>query len=171
MSEMNTFETYCGDLNNLCKSVQEVKEVVSLQDAERALDYARLIGFDRAGDVLLFCASINLMNAYVKQPSCKSFGYFFKSYVCRLIDQVQRNPIEGVRCSTQMDGKSSITYVEVCGIQFSFHCVKGAKPKKKSSPIRFDGIRKQRCAVTLFKMVEANTLMRGKDNKKISTTT
>ena len=162
MSEMSVFEAYCSNLNRLCESMQDTKETVSHMEAELALVHAKSIELDDAADVLLFCASINLMNAYVKQPGCRSFGYFFKGYVRQLIDRMNRNPIEGVRCDTQVDDKSVITYVEVCGIQFSFHCVKGAKPTKKSKPIRFDGIRKQRCASTLFKMAETSSLMLGK---------
>ena len=166
MDEMSAFENYCGNLNDLCSNMQDAKETVSASEAERALEYARSIELGRAGDVLLFCASVNLMNAYVKQPGCRAFGYFFKGYVQRLVKQMQSEPIRGVLCSTQMDGKSSVTYVEVCGIQFSFHCVKEVDLSRKGNPIRFDGIRKQRCAVTLLRMAESNRLMRGNDLKK-----
>jgi len=168
MTEMSIFETYCGNLNDLCKSMQAAKETVSKEEAARALEYAKTMGLEGAGDVLLFCASINLMNTYVKQPGCRSFGYSFKGCVPRLIDRVRSLPIEGVRCSTQMDGKNSITFVEVCGIQFSFHCVKGAKRSAGGAVIAFDGVRKQRCAATLFRMAEANRLMRGNFSKKFS---
>lgn len=156
MSDMDAFVNYCSSLNAICANMQDAKETVSATEAERALKYAQSIELDRAGDVLLFCASINLMNTYVKQPGCRSFGYFFKGYTHRLIEKMQSAPIEGVRCSTQMDGKSSVTYVEVCDIQFSFHCVRRADLSRKGDPIKFDGIRKQRCASTLFRMAETN---------------
>lgn len=162
MSEIGFFKVYCEGLNELCKMMQGINEPVLREEADRALDYARSMDFKGAGDVLLFCAAVNLMNTYVKQPGCKKFGYFFKAYVPRVVDYIRRNPDEGVLCNVQMDGKNSLTIVEVFGIQFSFHCVQGMKPSADGAIVEFDGVRKQKCAATLFKMAEANQLMRGK---------
>lgn len=162
---MSYFKTFCKNLNDLCVSMQVSKETVDRVEAERALAYAKTMDFKGAGDVLLFCASVNLMNTYVKQPGCRKFGYSFKANVPRVVDYIRSHPVDGVRCNVQMDGKNSLTIVEICGVQFSFHCVQGVKPHKGGNPIKFDGIRKQKCAITLFKLAEANQLMRGKIQK------
>ncbi len=168
MSEIRYFKVYCESLNELCRSMQETKEPVTREEADRALDYARSMDLKGAGDVLLFCSAINLMNTYVKQPGCKKFGYFFKGYVRKVFDYICLHPTEGINCNIQMDGKNSLAIVEVFGIQFSFHCVRGSKSITDGTTIEFDGIRKQRCAATLFKMAEANQLMRGKLEERIS---
>ena len=165
MTEMSGFKTFCKNLNDLCANMQVSKEVVGRDDAERALAYAKTMDLKGAGDVLLFCAAVNLMNAYVKQPGCRRFGYSFKANVPRVIEHLRNNPEEVMRYSVQMDGKSSLTIVEVFGIQFSFHCVQGVKHLSSGSVIEFDGIRKQKCAVTLFKLAEANQLMVGNFQK------
>ena len=167
MSEIGFFKVYCQNLNELCKAMQKADEPVLREEADRALGYVRSMDIKGVGDVLLFCAAVNLMNAYVKQPGCKKFGYFFKAYVPRVVDYIRKHPDEGVACNVQMDGKNSLTVVEVFGIQFSFHCVQGMKPSVEGSVIEFDGIRKQKCAATLFKMAEANQLMRGKFREKL----
>lgn len=165
MTETSYFKEFCGNLNDLCASMQVSKEAVEANEVKRALAYAKSMDFKGAGDVLLFCAAVNLMNTYVKQPGCRKFGYYFKAYVPRVIDHIRNHPEDGVRCNVQMGGKNSLTIVEVFGIQFSFHCVQGVKSFAGGNAIKFDGIRKQRCAVTLFKMAEANQLMRGKFEK------
>ena len=160
MSETSVFESYCKSVNNLCAQMQNAKEEIGKDDAYLARAYAESMPISKAGDVLLFCASINLMNTYVKQPGCKGFGYFFKSFVPRLIKQIEDTPIEGVACNTSMDKNSTVTMVVVYGMQFSFHCVKGAKKWITDTVIPFDGVRKQKCAGTIFKMATANQLLR-----------
>ena len=160
MSEMTHFEQYCASLNSLCESMQAGHEPSSEDEAYRALEYAKSMQLEQSGDVLLFCAAVNLMNAFVKQPDCRSFGYTFKAEVPRLIERLQKSPIEGVRFDCSMDGRNSLTVVEICGLQFSFHCVRVSGLRHHDSRIPFDGIRKQRCASTLFRLAETNRLMR-----------
>lgn len=162
----SAFEDFCKNINSLCAQMQDAKEEIDSSEARRALKYAEAMPISSAEDVLLFCASINLMNTYVKQgENKKSFGYFFKSYVPRLIEQLETTPIEGVVCNTSMDKNSPVTMVVICGVQFSFHCVKGAKRWIDGTEMPFDGIRKQKCAGTLFRMAEATSLLQSNRNK------
>ena len=160
MSDIKNLKTYCENLNELCARNQTVKEVVSREEADRAMAYAKEMPLVQAGDVLLFCSAINLMNTYVKQGNKKTFGYFFKGYVPRLLERLEERPMEGVRFCNQIDGRNALTMVEVCGVQFSFHCVPGTRKRLSDETIPWDGIRKQMCASTLFAMAERNRLLR-----------
>ena len=154
----DTLTEYCKALNELCKNSQDMAETIPDEEAIRALYYVQNMQISTAGDVLLFCSAVNLMNTYVKQGSHKkSFGYFFKSYMRRLTDLLEKKSIEGVGMSTQRDGNSYVTMVSIDDLQFSFHCVPGSKQlsRRSSKQIAFDGIRKQRCASMLFSAIES----------------
>ncbi len=56
------------------------KEKVSHLQAFEALKIVKTLEVRTQEDVLLFCAAMNLLNTYVKQPGRK-IGYFFKSYL------------------------------------------------------------------------------------------
>lgn len=128
MSEMTFFETYCKNPNSLCEQRQGCKEAVGKEDAERALEYAKGMPLSAAGDVLLFCAAANLMNAYVKQGDNKrTFGYRFKSLIPRMLDAVEMGSIAGASACSVRDRSMCVSIVSVCGLQFSFHCAPGGK--------------------------------------------
>ena len=157
MEKIAGIQDYCDVTNKLCIALQERCEIISADEMERALAYAKDLPLDTAGNVMLFCASINLMNAYVKQRNNrKIFGYGFKSYVARLIQTLKADPVEGVAFSITADKGNPLLIVQVCGLQFSFHGIPCRKKDIQGEGISFDGVAKQPCASTLLRLAEAN---------------
>ena len=159
---ITNFEEYIESINNLCITLQDFdKEVVEDELAYEAYSIVKNIKIEEAGDVLLYCASMNLLNTYVKQENSK-IGYDFKNDIHYMTSILLNLDIEDVFIDYQ--DSESLLVVQIFSIQFSFHYV-----KKKSEIIslcnshhhkelEWDGIRKQKCAVSLFDRVRLNTL-------------
>lgn len=110
-----------------------------------------------AGDVLLFCSCLNLLNTYVKQPD-RRIGYTFKKELNYLTDLLLNVDVKDVLLDLQKDGKNSLLVVDVVGIQFSFHNVSVNTDmiqvnKSKGIKLEWDGVRKQVCAKFIFERV------------------
>lgn len=76
---MNTkdFTDFCIELNENCIRRQDLeKEIISDDNAFFAYTYIKNMSISDAGDVLLFCSCLNVLNTYVKQPNRK-IGYAF----------------------------------------------------------------------------------------------
>lgn len=71
------------------------KEKVSHLQAFEALKIVKTLEVRTQEDVLLFCAAMNLLNTYVKQPGRK-IGYFFKPYLNYLFQALLENSVQGV---------------------------------------------------------------------------
>ena len=156
--------------DNLNKIVTErmetgEKEYINYLQAEEALNIVKKLRIKSQYDVLLFCAVMNLLNTYVKQPDRK-FGYSFKSYINHLFVALTRNDINGVKIGFDIEitkKEQAIAYVivQIEDIQFSFHQIKvtseALELKQNTDVVKelsFDGIRKQMCACTIFEKVK-----------------
>lgn len=149
-------------VNDMCRSLQETeKEYVNDDIAFEALVTIKNMRIEDAGDVLLFCGAMNLLNTYVKQKSSR-LGYGFKQNMHYLTNILLNLDGDDVYIDYQDDG--SLLVVQIYQIQFSFHYI-----RKKSEIISlcnsghrkdllWDGIRKQNCAVTLYKAVWGNNI-------------
>ena len=85
LKTLSTINTLCRDLNEICKEKQDgEKEYINSEDAFLALFYMKNILMKDSGDVLLFCASCNLLNTYVKQKD-SLLGYGFKNKINHLV--------------------------------------------------------------------------------------
>ena len=151
---VDALELYVEKLNLKCIELQEFdKEIVSEEMAYEAYAIIQNIKIEDVGDVLLFCASMNLLNTYVKQSNSK-IGYGFKNdihYMTAIllnldIDDVYINYID----------KESLWVVQIYSIQFSFHYVKKKHEiiclcnSRHHRELIWDGVRKQKCAVSIF---------------------
>lgn len=173
------FEEYVERINRLCINLQDFdKEVVDDNLAYEAYSIIRNIKIEEAGDVLLYCCSMNLLNTYVKQKNSK-IGYGFKDDIHYMTSILLNLDIEDVYIDYQ--DSESLLVVQIFSIQFSFHYVKKKNEiislcnSHHHKKLEWDGIRKQKCAVSLFKKIRLNTLRtcgltyRGKDlNDKIA---
>ena len=113
------------------------------------------------GDFLLFLACINLLNTYVKQNDAK-IGYAFKREIDYFIDVCIRKNNNVLRISEENDGsKGNLLMIQINSIQFSFH---SALYKNDGivldNTIKWDGIRKQKCALTIYNNCRSNKLLR-----------
>ena len=157
-------------INNLNKIVSEkmetgVREHISYSQAEEALDIVKTLEINSQEDLLLFCAAMNLLNAYVKQKDSR-IGYFFKSYMDYLFEVLSYKTIPRVQVGmditiTKKGGAIAYVIIQIENVQFSFHQIKvtnAALEMKQNSNIvqelDFDGLKKQSCAGTIFEMVK-----------------
>ena len=145
----------------MCQNLQ--KEIVSDDEAVRALSYIEWLDIFRIEDCFLFCAALNLCNTYVKQQGRK-IDYSFKLKLPRLLKAVVNKGIDGILFDFQKDKRASLLIVQIGKVQFSFHNVQSDeileildKHKELKSQIEWDGIRKQMCAVSVFDIAEKNT--------------
>lgn len=143
-----------------CQSLQ--KEIVSDDEALKALTCIEWLDISRIEDCFLFCAALNLCNTYVKQPGRK-IDYSFKAKLPRLLKAVADRRIDGILFDFQKDKRTSLLVVQIGKVQFSFHGVRSDEileildaHNELISQLEWDGIRKQMCAVSVFDIAEKN---------------
>ena len=112
------------------------------------------------GDAAHFFASMNLLNAYVKNEAASAdFAkqYHFKNYVVDAIEQIARQPIPGIDIYIDRD----VIYVWAQGLQFSFHNLRltrtliAYRDSPANVPQEWTGIRLQPPAVTVMEWTKA----------------
>lgn len=162
------FLDYTKKLNDLVISLQDKEEIISDEDIIKAIFYMNNMYIDNAGDCLIFLSALNLCNAYVKQNNSK-ISYTFKKGIEYIINVLNYRDIKDIyiNCSNN-DGKLYI--FQIGNIQFSFHDEKKVEINERYlKEISWDGIRKQKCAKTIFdsainnKICVTNITYRGKD--------
>lgn len=159
---MDKFDLLCNEINEVCKSLQEEeKEKITDLKAFKAYSYIKNMYLEDVGDALLFCASMNLINTYVKQNNSK-LGYRFKTEFAYLIGICANVGIQNMKIYLDKKSRNPLLLVQFGNLQFSFHNVPLTKELLELSnsivetEFEWDGIRKQQCADTIFDMAERN---------------
>lgn len=139
--------------NELFKSITDT-EVVNDIDVVKAYIILYHAEIKNAYDVYLFLASINLLSTYAKQNK-KKINYSFKSRLFFLNSLLAYNEFSDIKISYFYTPKETLYMFQVFDVQFSFHNViveKGVWDllKNYQAQLSWDGIRKQKCAVTCF---------------------
>lgn len=143
------FSKYTDKLNKYVLSNQIEKEEVLEEDIIMAISYINNIDINDCGDCLIFLSAINLCNAYVKQDNSK-IGYYFKKCVTKFIEVLNEKDISNIYVNRVSD-KNTLYIFQVSNIQFSFHDEKKVDINNKyNKKLKWDGIRKQNCAKTIF---------------------
>ena len=139
--------------NELYKSITEVEiiDVIDVVKAYAILYHAKL---ENSYDVYLFLASLNLLNTYVKQNK-KAISYSFKSRIFFVNEIIANGEFSDIKINYLASKAEQLLMYEVLGVQFSFHGIIMEKGiwdmlKKYQAQFSWDGIRKQRCAKTVF---------------------
>ena len=162
---MNTLSI---EINDLVAKKMEVgiKEQVSSDLCFEALAFVKNKMVYTKEDVIRFCAALNLLNTYVKQPDSK-IGYDFKGCINRLFIALMMHNITGVKVGmeiapTKKGSEVAYVIVQIDDAQFSFHQIKMTKNAyllKQNTDLvhelEFDGLRKQMCAVSIYEMTKA----------------
>lgn len=114
-----------------------------------------------AGDFLLFLACVNLLNSYVKQDNAK-IGYSFKREIDYFLEICLRKNNKMLKICEENDGdKGNLLIIQLYSIQFSFHSIKYRYSETELyKDIEWDGIRKQKCALTLYRRCIDNRILR-----------
>ena len=153
------FEEFVKQAQEKFKSLQdEKKEVVKEETAVKAFAILKNISYLTAADFYIGSACVNTLNTYVKQDDSK-IGYSFKSELLNLISCLYQHPQPGVLIDKQSDKHMTLLVIQFYGqVQFSFHGVQvspeweeiARKENAEFGTIQWDGVRKQRCAETVF---------------------
>lgn len=151
------FIKYTKELNNLAKNHQDELETILDDDIIRAVTYLNNIYIDNTGDCLIFLSALNLCNTYVKQNNSK-IGYSFKKGIKYLIDVLNYRDIQDVYIDCNKNN-GTLYLFQIGDIQFSFHDEKKVEINKKYlKELSWDGIRKQKCAKSIFYSTINNNL-------------
>ena len=167
-AEYCDFDIFVGNLKKFTKSLNKLcyklrkndKEVV---DKDTMLEAKEIVfnSVPRSSyEVLLYCASLNVLNTYVKQEQNDISYYFKKNVIDVLVNTIVGNKFKGVSFYFDKDKGNSICYIKIYDIIFSFHGVgtneidqKRYTNNKAYKKISFDNIRKQHVSRTLFENV------------------
>lgn len=147
------------------KQSSSEKELVSDEDVVRALNILRYIDYKKVPDAFLGCASLNLLNTYVKQKDSQ-LGYRFRVYLSELLKGIEDiNQPKSIKILYQQGEKNTNIMFVFWDFQFSFHNEKRNEvidKLKTTRDIPWDGIRKQHCAVSIFKFATNNSWITNK---------
>lgn len=159
---LDKLDDYTCKVNEMCRSLQETeKEYVSDDIVFEAMTIIKNMRIEDAGDVLLYCAAMNLVNTYVKQKN-SMLGYGFKRNIHYMTSILLNLDIDDVYIDYQ--DVESLLVVQIYQIQFSFHYIRKKDEiislcnSRHHKNLVWDGIRKQKCAVTLYTTVRENEI-------------
>lgn len=162
MDDNEKFKLFCDWLNDECRQLQNSdREDISDEEAFRAYLYIKLMKLELAGDFLLFLACVNLLNSYVKQDNAE-IGYSFKREIDYFLEICLRKNNKMLKICEENDGdKGNLLIIQLYSIQFSFHSIKYRYSETELyKDIEWDGIRKQKCALTLYRRCIDNRILR-----------
>ena len=165
------FINYTKELNNIAKNNQNEFEMITEEDAIKAITYLNNIYIEDVGDCLIYLSALNLCNTYVKQTNSK-IGYTFKKGIKSLIDTLNYRNISDIYISREKNNGTLFLF-QIGDIQFSFHDEKTVEINEKYlKDLSWDGVKKQKCAKTLFNQAinneirTTNKTYRGKNLKE-----
>lgn len=172
------FINYTKRLNEIALSKQkEVEpELLTEEDIIKAITYINNMLIEDTGDCLIFLSALNLCNAYVKQNNSK-ITYSFKKCIEYFIEVLNYKNIKDLYIS-KIKNNGTLFIFQIGEIQFSFHDEKPVDINKQYiKELSWDGIKKQKCAKTIFnsainnKVRVTNKTYRNQDlDEKISKT-
>ncbi|MBU5336155.1 hypothetical protein [Intestinibacter bartlettii] len=140
-------------LKNVVMSLQENKEKIDEEDVVSALVILNYIQYNSVADAFLGCAAINLINTYVKQKDSK-LNYKFRRHISNVlkgIEDINKNEI--IKVYFEGEKKLGMLMIVFWDFQFSFQHEKETEIIRRlqsKKDAKWDGIRKQLCAKTIF---------------------
>lgn len=151
------FLGYTRELNKLAISLQKINETILEEDIIKAIFYLNNIYINDTGDCLIFLASLNLCNAYIKQNKDK-ISYAFKKGVEYIISILNYREIKDIYINCSKDN-GKLYLFQIGDMQFSFHDEKKIEINEKYiKELSWDGVRKQKCAKAIFDSVVSNKI-------------
>ena len=165
------FIKYTKELNEIAKNSQLEFEIINEEEIIKAITYLNNIYIEDVGDCLIYLSALNLCNTYVKQTNSK-IGYTFKKGIKSLIDTLNYRDISDINISREKNNGTLFLF-QIGEIQFSFHDEKPVEINEKYlKDLSWDGVKKQKCAKTLFNLAinneirTTNKTYRGKNLKE-----
>ena len=146
------------ELSEFKKNISSITDPVSItEDKAKFAYHASLIKIKTPLDAFYFCASINLLNTYVKNPKRNKdivSTYKFKRYLLNGIEDMIINKVKNVEI--YISKKEDVVYIKIFSFQFSFHSIGSSnviKEFKKSDKNIFqewEGLRLQPISAIIF---------------------
>lgn len=164
-----TFRESVQLLYEKTKKLQTNVEVIGEDDVVKAFVILNYIDYQNIADVFLGCASLNLLNTYIKQPNTQ-INYTFRKHMHNFIKGIED---VGIRTKLKVYFDVDDNLITFCfwEFQFSFHGVRFNEVVRnlQHGKIVWDGIRKQKCAKTIFDFASSNEFLSNKtlDGKKL----
>lgn len=153
------FESYISELRyDTIARQNEEKEYIHEYEVVRALNVANFCAYKNVADIFLGCAAINLVNTFVKQD-CANLNYQFRRHLRRILLAIWELKDKRIQVCIEQKGTFNILIIEICGFQFSFKGEKESEIVRKIAKgryLKWDGIRKQQCASTIFLSAQCN---------------
>lgn len=151
------FLNYTKKLNELAINLQEETEIIEEEDIIKAVTYLNNMVLEDTGDILIFLSALNLCNTYVKQNNSK-ITYSFKKCIEYILDVLNYKNINDIYIDKNKNNGTLFIF-QIGYIQFSFHDEKKVEINKKYlKELNWDGVRKQKCAKSLFNATINNKL-------------
>lgn len=145
------------ELNEYAKNYTNENEIITNEDIILAVYYLNNLFVEDEIGVLVFLSSINLCNAYVKQNK-DNISYSFKKSIGTLAKIVNDYKFNNLKIY-ETNNNGNLFIFELGNIQFSFHDEKKVEINEiYYQELKWDGIRKQPCAKSLFYKIINNNL-------------
>jgi hypothetical protein len=139
---------------------EEIEKAIEIIDRQENPDSKR--------DVFLVLASLNLLNAAIKQPESKkalSYGYI-KTRVVKLFEYLILNEDKHLVNQIYYEVEKKCLYFKIYGMILSFHDIYGAQDliqtfalSPRNKVMDWDGLRKQSIASEIFQLANKNAEM------------
>ncbi|WP_027868839.1 hypothetical protein [Eubacterium sp. AB3007] len=149
----------------------EEREYITDDEAIAAINVLNFAKYNKVPDIFLGCAAYNLLNVYVKQKtsglSC-SFHRFIREIIKGIEDV---NQPKTIRLAFDTSENLNLLIINFWDFQFSFQSMRLTDQIKNllsNRLLTWDGIRKQKCAGTIFRFALdnswiSNTTLGGED--------
>lgn len=155
---MNNLINFTKELNEYAKN-NNTNEIIDKEDLILAIFYLNNLFIETEEDVLIFLSSLNLCNAYIKQNK-DNITYSFKKGISTLIKIVNEYKFNNLKIYTT-NNIGNLYIFQLGYIQFSFHDERKEDINEYYyQELKWDGIKKQTCAKTLFNKIINNELFK-----------
>jgi hypothetical protein len=157
-----TFKEALQSLQKEVIALQDNTEVIGEDDVVKAYVVLNYIDYQNIADAFLGCASLNLLNTYARQPDAK-IGYLFRAHFYNFFKGIEDLDLK-TKLKIYYDEDDRLMVFSFWDFQFSFHNIRYNDVVRKldCGKVEWDGIRKQRCAETIFDFALSNNYISNK---------
>lgn len=138
---------------------EDYKERVDEEQAIAAMNILNFIIYKKVPDIFLGCAAYNLLSVYAKQKDSK-ISFQFRRHILNLIKGIEDvNQPKAVRVAYHAN-EDCLLIINFWNFQFSFKSQRLSNQVKNlmlNNDISWDGIRKQKCSMTIFNFAITST--------------
>lgn len=155
---------YREEIEELSKNVKQLQsldspEQVTDEEAVAAINVLNFVRYKDIPDVFLGCSAYNLLNAYVKQKNNGLTCHFHRliSEILKGIEDIDKPKV--IKVKFRKEENLNLLIISFWDFQFSFQSIRYNEQIKKletKNDVLWDGIRKQKCAKTIFRFALEN---------------